>query len=513
MKNLFYILFVFFIGSISYAQTWVNDAVTLFKNNNAVILTVNMRNFAAVDLDGNGIVQTKQGEITGNFFNSIARLDELKKLGVNTIHILPINPVGVRRAYGTAGNLFAISDLTTLNPDFKSIESSLIIELQAKTFIDECHKRNIRVLVEVPAYASYDLYLKKPGLFLKDSRRNSVMPYGQKDLRILDGGTYSKLNQGVYNMYEKYLDLLFSIGADGVVVQDPFVKPVSFWSKLIAHVKAQSPEFIFIAEMSPSQKRNASKFAYSVTLPRLLRNGFDGFYGDFKTIPDWKKSSDILSHIRKSNKYTGNIDNKKSVVGVFASYNDISPILINDEFLSKMIIWLNSTLPVNPMYLDGFQYGDDYNFDWANLKALDSKTDSDVYFVNRGKFDLYNYSRRPTGMNKEVLSEFRKANKFKAYMSEFVPNGVFHALNTNIESVFAYAISDATVNNTVFVIGNLDIDNIFNVEVSVPKINSKLSVNTVNSIAIPQFKRNRIYTVIGPYDIQVFVVKGFSLKP
>ena len=177
-----------------------------------------------------------------------------------------------------------------------------------------------------------------------------------------------------------------------------------------------------------------------------------------------------------------------------------------------MIIWLSSTLPVNSMYLDGFQYGDDYSFDWANLKALDSKTDSDIYFVYSGKFDLYNYSRRPTGAYKEIYSEIIKANKFKSYMSEFVPKGTFYPLNTKFDSVFAYAISDSTANNTVFIIGNFDIDNIFNVEVEVPKITSKLSVSTVNSVAIPQIKRNKIYTVIGPYDIQVFVVKGFSFK-
>ena len=513
MKKLICLITTFLIGSISYAQSWVNDAATLFKNNGAVILTINMRNFAAVDIDGNGIIQPKKGEIKGNFLNSIARLDELTRLGINTIHILPINPVGKRKAYGSAGNLFSVSDFTSLNPDFKSIESSLIIELQAKQFIDECHKRNIRVLVELPAYASYDLYLKKPGLFLKDSRRNSIMPYGQKDLRILNAGTNTKLNSAVYNMYEKYLDLLMSIGVDGVVVQDPYVKPAKFWANLISHAKTQNQEFIFIAEMSPSQKKNASKLVSTVGLKRLLRNGFDGFYGDFNNILDWHNASDLYNRIHKNNKYIGNSTNKKSVVGVFSSYKDLSPILVNDVYLSKMIIWLNSTLPVNSMYLDGFQYGDDYDFDWANLKSLDSVTDCDVYFTNRGKFDLYNYSRRPAGMFKEITTELIKANKFKLYLSEFVPNGTLYQLKTNFESVFAYAISDNLTNNSVFVIGNFDLDNIFNVEIEVPKINSKFAVNTIKSITVPQIKRNKIYTVIGPYDIQVFTVKGFSIKP
>ena len=512
MKKVFVLFILFFAGTVSYAQSWVNDARTLFQNNRAVVLTVNLRNFAAVDNDGNGIIQPSKGDINGNFLNSISRLDEISKMGINTIHLLPINPVGIKRAYGTAGSLFAVKDLTNLNSDFKSPDSSMIIELQAKSFVEACHNRNIRVLVELPAYASYDLYLKKPGLFLKDNSRNSVIPYNSRDLRILNGGTSYHLNTAVYNMYKKYIDLLLSLDVDGVVVQDPYTRPVKFWSELISYTRAQNNEFLFLAEMTPGWHKSVSKYLPFVTFSGLLNSGFDAFYANFNSVQEWKSSKDLFKQLSINNKYVSRYKDKKSVAGVFASYNDLSPILVNDTYLSKMIIWLNSTLPVNPVYLDGFQFGDDYSYPWANLRAYDSRTDCDTYFVNRGKFDLYNFSRRPQGHYSDITQEFVKGNKFKAYMYDYLPNGKLIRLSANHESIFAYAVTDVTTNYTVFVIGSFDLENIHNVEISVPKISQKYSLDTVRSIALPQIKRNKIFTVIAPADIQVFVAKGFSIK-
>ena len=512
MKKLLLIICLLFYGSVSYASSWVNDTKTLFQSNRAVVLTVNLRNFAAVDNDMNGIIQTDRGDIKGDFINSISRLDELSKMGINTMHILPINPVGIKHAYGSAGSLFAVKDFTSISSDFKCPSSSLTIELQFKTFIDACHKRNIHVLVELPAYASYDLYLKKPGFFLKNSNRNSIIPNNSKDLRVLNAGTNFNINSAVYSMYKKYIDLLLALDVDGVVVQNPASKPAKFWYNLISSAKNQNNQFVFIAEMSPSEHKSVAKGLPFVSLHRVLNSGFDGFYSSFNSIQEWKFADDLLKQLSINHRYSGKQPEQKFVIGSFASYNDISPILVNDTYLSKMMIWLNATLPLNPMYLDGFQFGDDYSFPWANLRAYDTRTDDDVYFVNRGKFDLYNFSRRPVGSHKDITNEFIKANKFKSYIYDNLPNGKFTPLKTNDKKVFAYAISDLTTNYTIFVVGNFDLDNIHNVEIKVPKITQKFAVDIIRTIAVPQLNRNKIYTVIAPADIQIFMVKGFSIK-
>ena len=138
---------------------WKNDLRTLFLNNQAVIMEVNIRSFNSQDINGDGFIQENLGEVRGTFLNAIDRLDELKNLGVNTLHVLPITPTGKLKALGTAGSLYAASSFDSLNPDLIDKNSKLSPEEQAKKFIEEAHKRNIRIIIDVPACASYDLVI------------------------------------------------------------------------------------------------------------------------------------------------------------------------------------------------------------------------------------------------------------------------------------------------------------------------------------------------------------------
>ena len=65
---------------------------TMFLNNQAVICGINIRNFNAKDTNGNEIIDND--EESGNFINAVERLDEIKASGINTLHVLPITPVG-----------------------------------------------------------------------------------------------------------------------------------------------------------------------------------------------------------------------------------------------------------------------------------------------------------------------------------------------------------------------------------------------------------------------------------
>ncbi len=512
MKKVFLLACILLIGSSSYAQTWVNDALTLFKKNQAVVLTVNMRTFGAIDKDKNGIIQKKKGDAIGNFDNALSRLDEISALGVNTLHLLPINPVGTKRAKGTAGSVFAVKDLTAINPDLGDSTSTSILFLQSKEFVEACHKRNIRVLVELPAYGAYDLYLKKPRWFLKDKGKNSIIIPQHKDLRIFNAGTKSTLNMDVYNQYEKYIDLLLSLNVDGVVAQDPYLKPVKFWKKLITYTKSQNQSFVFVAEMKKNQKRPVGVNVPFTKLSKLMNAGFDVYLGGYNSISEWKTPEDVYKVFKSNKRYANKFSSHKSVLADFAMYTDVAPIMVEDIYLSKMIIWLSATLPVNSIYTDGFQTGDDYSFDWANLKAFDSKTDDKNYYSERGKLDLYNYSRRPQGQYPELFDELKMANKFKLQMSVDMPNAEFVMLKTNYPDVFCYAMTDKTTNRTVFVVGSFDLENIKNVEIKVSDLNKKAVVKNIRNYAEPQIHRGRINTLLAPADVQVFEIENFAIK-
>ena len=85
------ILFLLLLLCFSTCTKADDNLRTLFQNNKAVIYSVNLRTFNANDINGNGIIDFSNSETSGSFFNAVDRLDELKTLGINAIHLLPIN--------------------------------------------------------------------------------------------------------------------------------------------------------------------------------------------------------------------------------------------------------------------------------------------------------------------------------------------------------------------------------------------------------------------------------------
>ena len=189
MKNIIVILFLIAVSLLPVSANdefvWKNDLRTKFLNNEAIILEINIRNFNSIDIDGSGFIDTELGETKGTFLNAIDRLDEIKNLGINTLHILPITPTGKLKALGTAGSLYAAADFSSINKDLYDSNSDLTLEQQAAKFIEEAHKRNIRVIIDVPACGSYDLFLQRPDLFVRNSEGEPVLPSDWTDVRLL----------------------------------------------------------------------------------------------------------------------------------------------------------------------------------------------------------------------------------------------------------------------------------------------------------------------------------------
>lgn len=489
---------------------WINDLRSLFLSNNAIIYAINMRTFNAKDLNKNGIIEEELGEERGSFLNAIDRLDELKSLGVNTIHLLPITPVGKIKALGTAGSLYAAESFNELNPQLKSKNSKLTINEEATRFIDECHNRKIRVIVDMPSCGSYDLYLKNPDIFKKDKNQNPVIPTDWTDVRLLDAGTNTNINSDVYNLYQSFIDLMIELGADGVRADVATIKPYTFWKRLIDETRVRNPQFLFLAEASDSWRESPSEYAVFTPYNKLLEAGFDGYYGSFFNLKDWKTAQELISHVKTNNDICKKYPGGRSAIGSFTTHDILSPILINGTKYSKMIVWLNSTLPLNAYYIDGFPTGDDYIYPWANKKATKTFTDDDYYFTHRGQLDIFNFSRKPMGNHPDVFQDLIIGNRFKIYAGEVVSKGSFVPLKTTSEYVFAYARSYDK--KSVIVIGNLDFKKTHNVKVSVPKITNELSSIPIKVLNIPKISNGKITTDLAPGDVQVLFFDNFEVK-
>lgn len=494
-----------------FAEEYVNDLRQTFLSNKSIILVINLRTFNAKDTNKSGIID--EDEERGTFINAIERLDELKELGINTLHVLPINPVGKIKALGTAGSVYAPTSLTEINPMLADATSELTLEEQAKLFTAECHKRGIRVIVDLPSCGSYDMYLEQPDLFKKDKTQQAIVPTDWTDVRLFDTGTDGSLNQKLYDLHVGFVDMVQELGFDGIRADVATIKPYSFWKNLITYAQEKDPNFLFLAEASDSWREPPSKYAPFTPYDKLLEAGFDGYYGSFFNIKEWKKGSELINHVQFNRKLLSGYKSPKSIIGSFSTHDELSPILIQGENLSKMIIWLNTTLPLNSYYVDGFQTGADYVYFWGNKKSLKTYTDDDYYFVHRGKFDLFNYSAKPLGQNQDILINFEIANKYKKIFSQVFSKGSFVPISISHDSAFAYARSYGNV--TIVTIGNLDFKNsLHKVKLNINKLNKEHELSVLKGTSrVGTFvrKKEKITLDLQPGDIQVYLINGLSL--
>ena len=486
------------------AQEWKNDLRTQFLNNKAVIMEINLRSFNADDVDGDGFIQEDMGEVRGNFINAIDRLDELKHLGINTLHILPITPTGKLKALGTAGSLYSASGFDSLNPDLNDKTSKLTIEEQAKKFIEEAHKRNIRVIVDIPACASYDLYLQKPDLFVSGASGEPIVPADWTDVRLLSTGTEEKIDTNVYNLYKDFVKYMMNLGVDGIRADVAHCKTAAFWKELIDYSRQKDSEFLWLAESSESWHEAISPQGVFTPYNKLLEAGFDGYYGSFFNIKDWKNAKDLYKDVSLTLNETKKFKEKKSAIGAFTTHDEVSPILLKGPQMSDMIIWLNATLPIDSYFVDGFQTGDDYSYKMGNKLAPSTNTDDDTYFTHRGKIDIFNYSRKPGGNNQNIHNDFLLGNNVKSTLVPVLNEGTFTPLKTKNSKVFAYTFGNSA--KRVITIGNLDYENPQKATVKIPKYNQRFNILPIKISSMPDIKKGKISLTLKAGEIVVLVV-------
>ena len=489
---------IYSIASVSANET--NNLQTSFLNGTANICAINIRTFNAKDTNGNEIID--ENEISGNFINAIERLDEIKEMGINTLHLLPITPVGKLKALGTAGSLYAISDFSSINPQLVDYSSDLSPIEQAKLFINECHKRGISVIIDLPSCGSYDLFLKHPELFIKDNKQCSIVPSDWTDVRLFNTGENGKLNQDNLDIHKQFIDFVLELGADGIRADVATIKPYDFWVEIIKYAREKDAEFLFLAEASDSWREPPSELAEFTPYDKLLEAGFDGYYGSFFNLKEWT-ANDFIEHIKFNKKLLA--QNHKNVILSFTTHDEVSPIILHGEKFSIMISWLEATLPFNPYCIDGFYTGDTYIYPWENSKATLTDTDDDFYFVHRGKLDIFNFSRKPDGKNEIIKQNYKEALSFRKNYENLIVNGDFNALKTNDDKVFAY--SRTLDKETLIVVGNLDFEQERNkITIKLPKLKRK-SYEIIHKSAGMKVGNKKIIFNLKPGDITIIKMK------
>ncbi len=494
-------------------KPYKNDLRTLFNTNSAKILAIIPRTFNAKDTNGNEYIE--RNETHGTFLNAIDRLDEIKSEGFNTLHVLPINPPGANNAMGTAGSVYAPADILKLDPMLIDKNDPRSDKEQFKAFVDACHNRGIRVMVDLPSCASYDLYNAKPELMAHERNGLAKTPQGWFDIRMFqpweDEGKRT-LNPQLLEYHRKFVDMMIDAGVDGIRADVARAKPVEFWDIIIPYSRKRDPEFAWLAETYTYEDASPQANMPYDRPEDSLRSGFDAYYGQYHIFNEWNTAKELNDYVLDNLNMSYRVERGKSLIGSFATHDDISPMFHGGEIYCNLTSGLQATLPMlNPYFVDGFQSGDFYNYSYKDKYLTETRTDNHEMTVHNGKLDIFNLSRKPGGEEPNIGKFMTECFKFRDKYADVVKRGSYIILDKKkdkLDQVIAFARHRH--GRTLLVLANKNVNRPVACKVEVPtlKANQEL-VNLLPSYGEQskfQVSQGEIAVDLAPGRIHVFEI-------
>lgn len=116
---------------------------------------------------------------TGTFLKSIAILPYIKRLGANTVYLLPVTAPGQYRKKGSLGSPYAVKNPYKIDPLLQEPALGLDPETELKAFIEAAHHTGIRVVMEFvfrTAAADSDWIAEHPDWFYWKHEHAEVSP-------------------------------------------------------------------------------------------------------------------------------------------------------------------------------------------------------------------------------------------------------------------------------------------------------------------------------------------------
>jgi len=186
-----------------------------------------------------------------------ARLGELLDLGVDTLWLMPIHPLGQKSKKGSLGSPYCVRDFYAINPDYGTTNDF-------KALIAQAHQRGMKVIMDIVAgHTAWDsVMMEHPEYYTRDSSGNIHPPYpGWTDV--------AELNYADAGLRRYMIDLLTywarDFGVDGFRCDTAFTVPVDFWAAARAELLKVNPRIVIITD--------------SGAKPALLSKAFDMDYG------------------------------------------------------------------------------------------------------------------------------------------------------------------------------------------------------------------------------------------
>ena len=275
----------------------------------------------------------------GSFNSFTADLNEIKKMGVKIIWLMPINPISTTKSKGPLGSYYAVSDYTKVNPEFGTLEDF-------KFLVDKAHKLGMYVILDwVPGHTGWDhLWINEHSdYYLKNRKGDIIDPI---DFRTGKSFGWTDVADLDYNNMEMREDLRQAMiywvneaNIDGYRIDQAYAIPKEFYDKTFAALREIKPVFL-LAETDiyhPGGLDLISKFDASYDWPghnlskevaKGKKNAFDYSRHINRTLRRYGQENIVVNFVSNhdENSWNGTIEESYGKAGhAFMAMNFTTP--------------------------------------------------------------------------------------------------------------------------------------------------------------------------------------------
>jgi len=215
---------------------------------NATIYEVNIRQFTP----------------EGTFNAFLEHIPRLKKMGVDILWLMPINPIGEKNRKGSLGSYYSVKDYKGINPEYGTLEDF-------KQLVARAHQEGMKVIIDwVANHTSWDnaWITEHPDWYTKDSLGNMVSPFDWSDV--------ADLNYDNKDMRLAMIDALKywinEAGIDGYRCDVAGMVPLDFWETTRVELDRIKPVFMLAEAEEPQQQIRAFDMSYAWELHHILNS-------------------------------------------------------------------------------------------------------------------------------------------------------------------------------------------------------------------------------------------------
>lgn len=230
----FYLLlsFNFFYTQSQFAQTTTKDGSSMHPSwsEQSNVYEVNLRQYTA-------------SSSVKDFEKSLPRL---RKMGVEILWFMPINPIGIEERKMTSsdlGSYYSVRDYKAFNPEFGTMKDW-------KHMVKLAHSMGFKVIIDwVPNHTSPDnpWIIRHPAFYKRDSLGNTVYDNDYTDTRNLNYNN-AELRDSMIDVMKWWIT---ATGIDGYRCDHVDPIPLDFWQRCIDSLKKIKHVFMLAESENP----------------------------------------------------------------------------------------------------------------------------------------------------------------------------------------------------------------------------------------------------------------------